>query len=61
MVKSCVFFALRTELLNIIQTSFGFRGLNTGQCNEELIIDDNSKEKLNAAKQADIRFIVTQT
>jgi hypothetical protein len=27
MVKSCVFFALRTEFLNIIQMSFGFKGL----------------------------------
>jgi hypothetical protein len=25
----CVFFAVRTEILNIIQTSFFFRGLNT--------------------------------
>jgi hypothetical protein len=28
MVKFCVFFAVRTEFLNIIQTSFGFEGLN---------------------------------
>jgi hypothetical protein len=27
MVKSCVFFAVRTELLNIIWRSFGFKGL----------------------------------
>jgi hypothetical protein len=27
MVKCCVFFAVRTEFLNIIQTSFGFKGL----------------------------------
>jgi hypothetical protein len=27
MVKSCVFFAERTEFLNIIYTSFGFKGL----------------------------------
>jgi hypothetical protein len=27
MVKSCVFFAVRTEFLNIIYTSFGFKGL----------------------------------
>jgi hypothetical protein len=27
MVKSCVFFAVRTELLNIVLTSFGFKGL----------------------------------
>jgi hypothetical protein len=27
MVKSCVFFSVRTEFLNIIQTSFGFKGL----------------------------------
>jgi hypothetical protein len=26
MVKICVFFAVRTEFLNIIQTSFGFKG-----------------------------------
>jgi hypothetical protein len=29
MVKCGAFFAVRTELLNIIQMSFGFRGLNT--------------------------------
>jgi hypothetical protein len=29
MVKSCVFFAVRTELLNIIQTSLDFKGLIT--------------------------------
>jgi hypothetical protein len=28
MVKCSVFFAVRTELLNIIYTSFGFKGLN---------------------------------
>jgi hypothetical protein len=28
MVKCCVFFAVRTELLNIIQMSFGFKGLS---------------------------------
>jgi hypothetical protein len=28
MVKCSVFSAVRTELLNIIQTSFGFRGIN---------------------------------
>jgi hypothetical protein len=27
MVKCCVFFAVRTEFLNIIYTSFGFKGL----------------------------------
>jgi hypothetical protein len=27
MVKCCVFFAVRTEFLNIIQTSLGFKGL----------------------------------
>jgi hypothetical protein len=27
MVKCCVFFAVRTEFLYIIQTSFGFKGL----------------------------------
>jgi hypothetical protein len=27
MVKCCVFFAVRTEFLNIILTSFGFKGL----------------------------------
>jgi hypothetical protein len=27
MVKCCVFFAVRTEFLNIIWTSFGFKGL----------------------------------
>jgi hypothetical protein len=27
MVKSCVFFAVRTEFLNIIQMSFGFKAL----------------------------------
>jgi hypothetical protein len=27
MVKSCVFFAVRTEFLNIIYTNFGFKGL----------------------------------
>jgi hypothetical protein len=27
MVKCCVLFAVRTELLNIIQTIFGFKGL----------------------------------
>jgi hypothetical protein len=27
MVKCGVFFAVRTEFLNIIQTSFGFKGL----------------------------------
>jgi hypothetical protein len=31
MVRSCVFFAVRTELLNVIQTSFGFQGLNMRQ------------------------------
>jgi hypothetical protein len=29
MVKSCVFFAVRTELLNIILMSFGFKGLKS--------------------------------
>jgi hypothetical protein len=28
MVKSCVFFAVRTEFLNIIYIGFGFKGLN---------------------------------
>jgi hypothetical protein len=28
MVKCSVFFAVRTEFLNIIQTSFGFKGFN---------------------------------
>jgi hypothetical protein len=28
MVKSCVFFAVRTELLTIIWKSFGFKGEN---------------------------------
>jgi hypothetical protein len=27
MVMGCVFFAVQTECLNIIKTSFGFRGL----------------------------------
>jgi hypothetical protein len=27
MVKCCVFFAVRTEFLNIIETSFGFKWL----------------------------------
>jgi hypothetical protein len=27
MVKSCVFFAARTEFLNMILTGFGFKGL----------------------------------
>jgi uncharacterized membrane protein len=27
MVKCCVFFAVRTEFLNIIQAIFGFKGL----------------------------------
>jgi hypothetical protein len=27
MVKCCIFFAVRTEFLNIIWTSFGFKGL----------------------------------
>jgi hypothetical protein len=30
MVKSCVFFEVRTEFLNIIYTSFGFKGLIPG-------------------------------
>jgi hypothetical protein len=29
MVKSCVLFEVRTEFLNVIYTSFGFRGLRT--------------------------------
>jgi hypothetical protein len=29
MVKSCVFFAVRTELLNIIHTTFGFKWLKS--------------------------------
>jgi hypothetical protein len=29
MVKSCVFFAVRTEFLNMISASFGFRVLST--------------------------------
>jgi hypothetical protein len=29
MVKCCVFFAVRTEFLNIIQTNFGLKGLVT--------------------------------
>jgi hypothetical protein len=29
METRCVFFAVRTEFLNIIQTSFGFKGLST--------------------------------
>jgi hypothetical protein len=32
MVKCCVFFAVRTEFLNIIQTSFGFKGLREWCC-----------------------------
>jgi hypothetical protein len=28
MVKCCVLFEVRTEFLNIILTSFGFKGLN---------------------------------
>jgi hypothetical protein len=27
MVKSCVLFAVQTEFLNVIQASFGFKGL----------------------------------
>jgi hypothetical protein len=30
MVTGCVHFEVRTEFLNIIQTSFGFKGLNRG-------------------------------
>jgi hypothetical protein len=29
MVKCCVLFEVRTEFLNIIYTSFGFKGLNS--------------------------------
>jgi hypothetical protein len=29
MVMSCVFFAVRTEFLNIMKTSLGFKGLKT--------------------------------
>jgi hypothetical protein len=27
-MEKCIFFAVRTELLNMIWTSFGFKGLN---------------------------------
>jgi hypothetical protein len=32
MVKCCVFFAVRAEFLNIILTSFGFKGLRQVAC-----------------------------
>jgi hypothetical protein len=45
MVKCGVFFAVRTEFLNVIQTSFGFKGLsklkldNSDRCQLSLITD----------------------
>jgi hypothetical protein len=35
MVKSCVFFAVRTEFLNIMKTSFLFKGL---KCNNQVFV-----------------------
>jgi hypothetical protein len=38
MVKCCVLFEVRTETLNTIQTSFGFRGLNDGEGSFHVLI-----------------------
>jgi hypothetical protein len=36
-VKCCVFFAVRTRFVNIIQTIFGFKGTSTTICDKRLI------------------------
>jgi hypothetical protein len=38
MVKCCVLFVVRTEFLNNIQTSLGFRGLNLNSINQLIFV-----------------------
>jgi len=38
MVKCGVLFEVRTEFLNVIQTSFGFKGLNLNSVNQLIFV-----------------------
>jgi hypothetical protein len=38
MVTDCVLFEVRTEFLSIINTSFGFKGLNLNSVNQLILV-----------------------